>query len=173
MPHPLDQIVTNPNGGADEMHSAATATTGAKELIFLFDDEKARMHMTIERTCLPCDTPTEQSILSIWKRAAQTLNETITTSDAISCIIKVYPNLNRDHNNNQSGSAGLPTGLDSKRQVLEYASTPLFDGISQSKRSRQQSECRPSQDEQEASDASTECLAKIARTGEESILECC
>ena len=90
-------------------------STGKKELTFLFDDDLARIHMTRDEKCTVI--PTEQWILSLWKQAAQNLNETIHREGMI-CRIEF--DLATTINNDNKKGWSLPTGLDSKRQVLEY-----------------------------------------------------
>ena len=83
-----------------------------KELVMLFDDDLARIHMTKEvgSTAIP----TERTIVRLWKQAATHINKPATV-DGISCRIVFDPLLQEEND-----SSSLPTGLDSKREVLEY-----------------------------------------------------
>ena len=86
-----------------------------KELVLLFDDDLARIHMTVEEDSDVI--PTEQAIVSLWKQAAQQLNKPL-ISRGLTCHIVMDPLLQQD--NASSASSSLPTGMDSKRHVLEY-----------------------------------------------------
>jgi hypothetical protein len=93
--------------------SPVGASSSSKELVLFFDDDFSRIHMTVEKES--CIVPTEQSIVSLWKQAAQQLNKPI-TKNGINCQIIVDPTIQESSNS----SSSLPTGLDSKRHVLEY-----------------------------------------------------
>ena len=87
--------------------------TGSRELVFLFDDDLAKMTIKVSKNCNI--VPTEKAIISFWKRAAQKLNKTI-AEDGIECMVEIDPTFQ----SNTPSSGELPSGLDSKRQVLEY-----------------------------------------------------
>ena len=86
-----------------------------KELVLLFDDDLARIHMTVEEDSDVI--PSEQAIVSLWKQAAQQLNKPL-ISRGLTCHIVMDPLLQQD--TASSASSSLPTGMDSKRHVLEY-----------------------------------------------------
>eukprot|EP00980_Cylindrotheca_fusiformis_P005977 scaffold1278_cov191-Cylindrotheca_fusiformis.AAC.2 len=84
---------------------------GSKELVFLFDEDLAEMTMKVSNDRIA--VPTEQTIVSLWKKAAQNLNTQIEANGML-CCIQVDPRL-------ASKSSSIhPIGLDSKRQLLEY-----------------------------------------------------
>lgn len=69
--------------------------TGRKELIFLFDDDMARMDMTVDpENCFA--VPTEQSILSSWTKSAQKLNETV-QMDGMICRVIMEPTMSDEN----------------------------------------------------------------------------
>ncbi|CAJ1915657.1 unnamed protein product [Cylindrotheca closterium] len=87
--------------------------TGSRELVFLFDDDLAKMTIKVTKNCN--FVPTEKAIISLWKKAAQKLNTTI-EENGMECVVEIDPTYQSD-----TLSAGnRPSGLDSKRQVLEY-----------------------------------------------------
>lgn len=85
---------------------------GSKELVFLFDDDLAEMTMKVSKNSSAI--PTEQTVISLWKRAAQKLNTRV-EANGMECCIKVEPTTP-----GSESSARLPTGLNSKREVLEH-----------------------------------------------------
>jgi hypothetical protein len=91
-----------------------------KELVLLFDDDLARIHMTVEEDS--DIIPSEQAIVSLWKQAAQAqqLNKPL-ISRGLTCHIVLDPLMHHETASSaSSASISLPTGLDSKRHVLEY-----------------------------------------------------
>jgi hypothetical protein len=93
------------------------SNVGQRELLFLFDDDLARMSMRLSKTCRV--VPTEKAVVSLWKKAAQKLNCEIEANGMI-CKIDLDLTTLSTGDGKGASSGGLPTGLDSKRQVLEY-----------------------------------------------------
>jgi Basic tilted helix bundle domain len=97
------------------------SSRGSKDMILLFDDDRARIYLSLDGTAshaFPC----EQMILALFKKAAQSRGTTI-SKGGLSCrVVLPDPTLvnNNSNNSKSSGSSELPTGLDSKRDLLEY-----------------------------------------------------
>ena len=89
---------------------------GSRELIMLFDDDNAKIHMTLD-TGTPSILPTEQKLLAIMKQSSQKPNQII-SQNGLKCIVIVDPTRTDPNIPKEAGT--LPKGLGSKRQVLEY-----------------------------------------------------
>ena len=98
------------------LYGASSPSIGSRELIFLFDDDMAKMSMKVEKGFTI--VPTEHAVVSLWKKAAQNLNKTI-REKGMECRIEVDLSMVNEENFSET-SSGLPPGLDSKRQVLEF-----------------------------------------------------
>lgn len=97
--------------------------TARKEMILIFDDDWAQMHLSFDGgngRGTASIVPAEQTILSVFKQAAQSLNVEIISREGLKCRIVLDPMLLKGNNGKVGSSSELPTGLDSKRQVLEY-----------------------------------------------------
>jgi hypothetical protein len=112
--------------------------SNGRELVLIFDEDRARIHMTITsrknnswnsmmKSAEEEVVPTEQTILRIWKRAAQpqNLGQQI-QQDGIQCRVVVDPTLEvtaQLSNFKQKRSAGpsiTKNLVGSKRQILEH-----------------------------------------------------
>jgi len=89
---------------------------GNKDMILIFDDDWAQMHLSFHGNVNTI--PTEHTILSLFKKAAQSLG-TVVSQGGLHCRIMVDPTHGVDIRAANSNLT-LPNGLDSKRQVLEY-----------------------------------------------------
>lgn len=95
-----------------------SSNESGRELILIFDDDFAKVYLTLDRKC--SIVPTEQAILSLFKQAALSLNKPV-CQHGLTCRIQVDPTLAMTATTSHTTiQANLPTGLDSKRQVLEY-----------------------------------------------------
>jgi hypothetical protein len=89
-------------------------------MIIVFDDDWAQVHLSLDGSgTTPTIIPKEQTILSVFKQAAQSPNVEI-SRDGLRCRIDLDPTFFEGGNGNRTSPSELPTGLDSKRQVLEY-----------------------------------------------------
>lgn len=96
-----------------------------RELIVLFDDDLACSYLTAVSTVDGRENivPTEQAILSVFKMAAQSLTESV-TKHGLTCRTEMDASVARLLSQKTNhGSTRLPSGLDSKRQVLEFLQT--------------------------------------------------
>ncbi|GAX15491.1 hypothetical protein FisN_8Lh209 [Fistulifera solaris] len=85
----------------------------AKELVLLFEDDWSRMHMTYEKNDARPTVPTEQTIVGLWKKAAQQKQQDESVREkGLSC--RLYK-----QNTKHTAGATIPMHLESKRDVLE------------------------------------------------------
>ncbi len=94
------------------------SSAASKSMILIFDDDRAKMYLSSSGSAGSA-VPTEQTILSLFKHAAQSLNSTV-WKDGLSCRIVIDPTLTKDSKGKSNCCPGLPNGLDSKRELLEY-----------------------------------------------------
>lgn len=90
-----------------------TPENGSRELVLLFDDDLAKMRIKVSKNC--DIVPTEKAIISVWKSATQKVNTTV-EENGMECIVEIDPTFQ----SNTQSLGDLPSGLDSKRQVLDY-----------------------------------------------------
>ena len=98
--------------------SSSSSSSSSREMILIFDDDRAQIHLSLADADSSKEIiPSEQVILSLFKQAAQSLNQTVTNSSH-GLICRTVMDLN---NQQRTSNTELPSsGLDSKRHVLEY-----------------------------------------------------
>jgi len=137
-------------GATDSNDNRNQSNKTKKELVLLFDEDLARLHMTLDsggdsdndndnnNNNNPRAFPKEQTILQLWKRAAQNLRTTVEYG-GMKCVIHLDPSLSLSPNPQStpsSGSKGKGKGkgkgtkgsntkggiekIDTKRAVLEF-----------------------------------------------------
>ena len=104
-----------------------------KELVFLFDEDLSRLHMTIDGD----DSngmgtfPKEETLIKLWKQAAQNLRKEV-THKGLKCVMHMDPTLTYAPNSSStktpkktkassvSSERSSIERIDTKREVLEY-----------------------------------------------------
>lgn len=80
---------------------------GQRELVLLFEEDWSRMHMTYKSSVNEQLVPKEQTIVGLWKKAAQ--QGKLVQENGLSC--QLYKS---------KANSRVPSKFDSKRDVLEY-----------------------------------------------------
>lgn len=88
-----------------------------RDMILIFDDDRAYVHLSLAADAGDI-IPTEQLILSLFKKAAKSLNRTV-TSHGLICRTVMDP-VFAFQQQETAFDTELPSGLSSKREVLAY-----------------------------------------------------
>jgi hypothetical protein len=92
----------------------------SKDMILLFDDDRAKIYLSMDGAT-SYTFPSEQTILALFKKAAQSPGTRISKDGLLCRVVLPDPTLvNNNSNLKSSGGSELPTGLDSKRDLLAY-----------------------------------------------------
>ena len=96
-----------------------------KELVFFFDEDFARLHMTIDHDEENGGTfPKEETLIKLWKQAAQNLRKEVRYK-GLKCMIHLDPSLSfaptiSKKSAKPGNAASSIERIDTKREVLEY-----------------------------------------------------
>ena len=107
--------------GAQSKHGGKTK----KELVLFFDEDFARLHMTIDHDEQNGSTfPKEETLIKLWKQAAQNLRKEVRYK-GIKCVIHLDPSLSFSPTISKriakpGSAASSIERIDTKREVLEY-----------------------------------------------------
>ena len=108
--------------GCSPTNCNSHSSSNNREMILIFDDDHAQVHLSLAAADSKMDIiPSEQVILALFKQAAQSPNQTVTCgSHGLICRTVMDPAVCLNNQQRTSNTKDPSSGLDSKRDVLEY-----------------------------------------------------
>jgi len=106
------------------LYSTNTSAASQRELVLLFDEDWSRIHLSKQSCSTDTDTPlvpvppTEQALISLWKRAIQSPGQAVIQPDGLTALFLLPPTTTLPSHGHDTFN--LDTRTADKRQLLKH-----------------------------------------------------